>query len=188
MGAWKFPSCAPHWFRHNLDHKGGFGTCCLHCIGLMDSKDMDSYGFLNPSNVLRAIHLIPAFPPPDQTMHNLETEDKDEDEDGSIQDFYYVSMYTIHHIHLYRHWQIVLRFVDRNMFMWFIGSGIGHKCYAPGSFSFSFTFYSCTFTSSFSHLRCSEAPWTCQLIPRIPLLLFPWRWLLLTHFLALTHT
>ena len=49
------------------------------------------------------------------------------------------------------------------------------KCYAPGSFFFSFTSYSCTFTSSFSRLRCSEAPWTCQLTPRIPILLFPWR-------------
>ena len=53
-----------------------------------------------------------------------------------------------------------------------------HTCYASGSFSFSFTFVSCTFTSSFSRLRCSEAPWTCQLTPRIPILLFPWPWLI----------
>ena len=48
-------------------------------------------------------------------------------------------------------------------------------CYAPGQFSFFFTYYSCTFTSPFSRLHCSEAPWTCQLIPRIPVLIFPWR-------------
>ena len=55
-----------------------------------------------------------------------------------------------------------------------IGCIVEDACYAPGSFFFSFTFYSCTFTSSFSCLRYSKAPWTCQLTPRIPILLFPW--------------
>ena len=41
-----------HWFGHDLDHKGGFSTCQLHCIGLTDSKDFTSYRFLNPSDVL----------------------------------------------------------------------------------------------------------------------------------------
>ena len=59
------------------------------------------------------------------------------------------------------------------------------SCYAPGSFSFSFTFYSCTFTSSFSRLRCSEAPWTCQLIPDSSCTFI---FLALTHFLAMTRT
>ena len=62
--------------------------------------------------------------------------------------------------------------------LFFVGENEGvmvAACYAPGSFSFSFTFVSCTFTSSFSRLRCSEAHWTCQLTPRIPILLFPWR-------------
>ena len=50
-----------HWFRHDLDHKGGFSTRQLHCIGLTDSKDFTSYRFLNPSDVLQAVYLIPAF-------------------------------------------------------------------------------------------------------------------------------
>jgi len=41
-----------HWFGRDTDHKGGFKTCRLHRIGLMDSEDPTSYEFLNPSDVL----------------------------------------------------------------------------------------------------------------------------------------
>ena len=41
-----------HWFGRDLDHKGSFETCQLHRIGLTDSEDPTSYGFLNPDDVL----------------------------------------------------------------------------------------------------------------------------------------
>ena len=41
-----------HWFRCDPDHEGSFETCRLHCIGLTDSDDPTSYGFLNPSDAL----------------------------------------------------------------------------------------------------------------------------------------
>ena len=41
-----------HWFGRDLDHEGGFVTRRLHRIGLTDSEDFTSYGFLNPSDVL----------------------------------------------------------------------------------------------------------------------------------------
>ena len=52
-----------HWFRWDSDHQGGFNTCCLHHVGLLpvDSNKPTLYGFLNPSDVLHAVHLILAF-------------------------------------------------------------------------------------------------------------------------------
>jgi hypothetical protein len=50
-----------HWFGRDRDHEGGFETRRLHRVGLMNPDDITSYGFLDPSDVLRAIHLVPAF-------------------------------------------------------------------------------------------------------------------------------
>ena len=50
-----------HWFGQDPDHQGRFNTHHLHHIGLLDTNKPTSYGFLDPSNVLHAIHLIPMF-------------------------------------------------------------------------------------------------------------------------------
>ena len=85
-----------HWFGRDLNHEGGFETRCLHHIRLTDGKDATSYEFLNPSDVLRGIHLIPAFSP-NRTNPEADNSDSDDsDEDGPITEFYYVSMYVIH--------------------------------------------------------------------------------------------
>ena len=110
-----------HWFGRDPDHEGGFETRRLHRIGLTDSEDPTSYEFLNPNDVLRSVHLIPAFSP------NEETQEMDDSDDDAIpQSHYYVSMYAIFESFIYRHLHI-LRFVDRDMFMRFLGGGIGHK-------------------------------------------------------------
>ena len=87
-----------HWFGHDLDHEGGFETHRLHCIRLTDSKDPASYEFLNPSDVLRAIHLIPSFSS-NQTNQDADNSDNSDNLDNSdyepIQEFY-VSMFVIH--------------------------------------------------------------------------------------------
>lgn len=76
-----------HWFGRDPDHKGGFDTHRLHRISLMDTDELTSYGFLDPSDVLCAVHLIPAFSaagiPPEGTR--LES-------DSTKWDFFYVSM------------------------------------------------------------------------------------------------
>ena len=87
-----------HWFGRDLDHEGGFETRRLHRIGLTDSEDSSSYGFLDPGDVLRGVHLIPAFHP------NQMSEDSEMDDSGnatSIQEYYYISMYVIRFIHLH---------------------------------------------------------------------------------------
>jgi len=79
-----------HWFGRNPDHEGGFDTCHLHRIGLTDSKDPTSYGFLDPKDVLRSIYLIPTFSP-----NQASQEAADSDDDTIPQTHYYISMYVI---------------------------------------------------------------------------------------------
>ena len=88
-----------HWFGRDPDHEGGFEMRRLHRIGLVDSEDPASFKFLNPSDVLRSVHLIPAFSP---NKENQEAQDSDDD---AIPQFhYYVSMYVIlESMFTYRH-------------------------------------------------------------------------------------
>jgi len=79
-----------HWFGRDPDHEGGFDRCRLHCIGLTDSEDPTSHGFLNPSNVSRSVHLIPAFSP-----NQIDQEADNSDNDAIPQYHYYVSMCVI---------------------------------------------------------------------------------------------
>jgi hypothetical protein len=86
-----------HWFGCDPDYEGSFETCWLYRIGLTDSADPSSYKFLNPSDVLRAVHLIPAF------SSNKTNLDRDNSDGAPIQEFYYISIYGIHLFHLNRH-------------------------------------------------------------------------------------
>ena len=86
-----------HWFGREPGHEGGFESRRLHRIGLTDSEDSTSYGFINPRDVLRGVHLIPAF------STNLVVQERDVDDEGDNSDddntenpdFYYVSMYAV---------------------------------------------------------------------------------------------
>ncbi|KAF9565460.1 hypothetical protein CPC08DRAFT_621472, partial [Agrocybe pediades] len=51
------------WFQLDKTHVGGWDARRLHRIAFVpsDSPEDESFGFINPSLVLRAIHLIPAF-------------------------------------------------------------------------------------------------------------------------------
>ena len=84
------------WFGRDSSHKGGFETRRLHHIGLTDSKDATSYEFLNPSDILQGIHLIPTFSPNQMNPEADNSDSDDSDEDAPITEFYYVSMYVIH--------------------------------------------------------------------------------------------
>ncbi|GBE82229.1 hypothetical protein SCP_0406120 [Sparassis crispa] len=98
------------WFGRDLTAPGGFETRRLHRVGFVDIDDYKPFGFLNPDEVLRGVHLIPAFAhgrtsdllPPSIARHS-----EDNDEDWL---FYYVNM-----------------FFDRDMFMRYLGGGVGHK-------------------------------------------------------------
>lgn len=49
------------WFGRDVSARGGFGTRRLHLVGFVESEDQDAFGFLDPNEVIRAAHLIPAF-------------------------------------------------------------------------------------------------------------------------------
>jgi len=49
------------WYGRALEHHGGWKAKHLHQIGFVDSTDPAAFGFLDPREVIRGIHLIPAF-------------------------------------------------------------------------------------------------------------------------------
>lgn len=49
------------WFGRDLSHKAGWKTRRLHRVGFIESTDNEAFGFLDPAQVIRATHLIPAF-------------------------------------------------------------------------------------------------------------------------------
>jgi len=49
------------WFGRDMGHWGGWRAKRPHRIGFVDGKDDAPFGFLDPQEVIRGIHLIPAF-------------------------------------------------------------------------------------------------------------------------------
>ncbi|KAI0078258.1 hypothetical protein K474DRAFT_952383 [Panus rudis PR-1116 ss-1] len=97
------------WFGVDTSSPGGFDTQRLHSLGFISSAADGPFGFIDPKHVIRASHLIPHFSR-GRTQELLgpssirKPDDQDEDWDG-----YYVNMH-----------------VDRDMFMRYLGGGVGH--------------------------------------------------------------
>ncbi|THH12931.1 hypothetical protein EUX98_g9774 [Antrodiella citrinella] len=99
------------WFGRDLESPGGFETRRLHLVGFVGQNDTAAFGFLDPKEIIRGVHLIPAgaygrtkeLLAPSQLARR--EEDKDEDWER-----YYVGI-----------------FADRDMFMRFLGGGVGHS-------------------------------------------------------------
>jgi hypothetical protein len=51
------------WFGRDLSWRSGFKAKRLHRIGFVpgDDSDTEAFGFLDPKEVIRAIHLVPTF-------------------------------------------------------------------------------------------------------------------------------
>jgi hypothetical protein len=49
------------WFGRDPDWSSGPTTCRLDRVGFVPEEDPEAFGFLDPMEVLRACHLIPAF-------------------------------------------------------------------------------------------------------------------------------
>ncbi|ETW80523.1 hypothetical protein HETIRDRAFT_418527 [Heterobasidion irregulare TC 32-1] len=81
-----------------------------HSVAFIPEDDPAAFGFLDPEQIIRSVHLIPAFAR-EHTSERLgssitrQPAENDEDWEG-----YHINM-----------------FVDRDMFMRFHGGGIGHK-------------------------------------------------------------
>ncbi|KAK6974093.1 GLOBIN domain-containing protein [Favolaschia claudopus] len=101
------------WFGRDTSHRAGWLAKRLHRVGFLHASnpDLSAFGFLDPAEVVRAAHLIPAFHygrtsellGPSIARH-FDAENHEDYE------YYYVN-----------------QIVDRDMFMRYIGKGIGHR-------------------------------------------------------------
>ena len=49
------------WFGRDMSPTPGWKTKRLHRLAFVPGNDEQAFGFINPSQVIRAVHLIPAF-------------------------------------------------------------------------------------------------------------------------------
>ena len=83
------------WFGLDESHRGGWKARRLHRIGFFDSEDERAFGFLDPNEIIRAVHLIPAFA--HGLIDNLPSDSlarHPEDEYHEEWKYYYVNMYV----------------------------------------------------------------------------------------------
>jgi len=79
------------WYGLETSHQFGFKAKRLPRIGFVDTDD-NAFGFIDPANIIRAVHLIPAF------YHGLTSEllpasmARRKDEDDQDYNRYYVNM------------------------------------------------------------------------------------------------
>ncbi|KAG6824136.1 hypothetical protein H0H92_007879 [Tricholoma furcatifolium] len=100
-----------HWYGREGDVRGSWKSRRLHKVGFIDSDDDTAFSFLNPTRIIRGVHIIPSFChrrtrellPPSQTARVPSENDED---------------YRLYNIGM---------FVDHDMIMRFRGGGVGHK-------------------------------------------------------------
>jgi hypothetical protein len=49
------------WFGRDLSYKSGFKAKRLHRLGFLPNDEPGAFAFLDPQEIIRAVHLIPAF-------------------------------------------------------------------------------------------------------------------------------
>ena len=82
------------WFQFDDSFKRGWQTWRLHHLEFMDARRPGAFGFLDPSVVIRGVHLIPVFAH-DRTFEFLPLQNSvarmplNEDKDWH---FYYIGM------------------------------------------------------------------------------------------------
>nr|GAT54655.1 predicted protein [Mycena chlorophos] len=96
-------------FRLDKTFKGGFKRRRLHRIELVPEMDDDAYVFLNPDEIIRESHVVPAYAHGALPRVFHETIGR---KAGEFNDwkYYYVNF-----------------FVDRDMLMRYLGGGVGHS-------------------------------------------------------------
>ncbi|KIK32237.1 hypothetical protein CY34DRAFT_47013, partial [Suillus luteus UH-Slu-Lm8-n1] len=98
------------WLAPLADHQSGMNCARLPKVAFVDETDQDAFGFLDPGQVIRGAHLIPAFASGRGTSSlrhgNSFARQSDELDDWEA---YYVGI-----------------FVDRDMFMRYTHYGVGH--------------------------------------------------------------
>ncbi|KAF7967234.1 hypothetical protein HWV62_35081 [Athelia sp. TMB] len=103
------------WFGDDRTHRSGVKAKRLPRVGFVpDEPGHEPFGFLDPMEIIRAVHLMPAFAhgaTQGLLGHSIARQPKENDEDWQ---YFYVDIWA-----------------DRDMFMRFRGGGIGHKALRP---------------------------------------------------------
>ncbi|KAF9544900.1 hypothetical protein CPC08DRAFT_620995, partial [Agrocybe pediades] len=100
------------WMGRDLSYQAGWKARRLYRVGFVPDTSSRAFGFLDPAEVIRGAHLIPAFAhgttasllPPSFIRRKSDSAGTDLD-----WQFFYVNS-----------------FVDRDMFMRYFGDGVGH--------------------------------------------------------------
>ena len=85
------------WYGLDMGTRSGFKARRLRQIGFLDSSDADMapFGFIDPLDVIRAVHLIPAFHFGKTTLLLSPSLARREDEGDEDYERYYINMYVI---------------------------------------------------------------------------------------------
>ncbi|KAG5634064.1 hypothetical protein H0H81_003567 [Sphagnurus paluster] len=98
------------WLGLEPGYRSGCQFARLPKVGFVPDSNPYTFGFLNPSDVIRGAHIIPAFAA-DKTLELLAAQHTVARALNSTKDWvnFYINI-----------------FVDRDMYFWYIGYGIGH--------------------------------------------------------------
>ncbi|PBL04026.1 hypothetical protein ARMGADRAFT_874976, partial [Armillaria gallica] len=50
-----------HWYGFDGKHKSGFKAKRPHWVGFVDGSDQEAFGFISPTDVIQAVHLLPVY-------------------------------------------------------------------------------------------------------------------------------
>ncbi len=121
------------WFEFDTSYASGFQHRRLPRLQFIDTDhpNLMPFGFVDPSSVLRAAYLMPAFNH-GETKHFLSRPSplaRQPDDNDTDFMYYYVCMYVTHHVCAAQHTHTLClcRFVYRDTYMRHLGGGIGHR-------------------------------------------------------------
>jgi hypothetical protein len=81
------------WFGIDTELQGGWKTQRLHRIGFVPQSDSAAFGFVNPDNVIRTCHLVPAYHyGRTRGLLGPSSIDRYDDEEDADWNYYYVMM------------------------------------------------------------------------------------------------
>jgi len=109
-----------------MEWNSGPSNLCLDRVGFVPSEDADAFGFLDPELIIHACHLIPAF----ALGQNLWLLGRSTARDSLAGDWenYYINRYEfIMRLANLNADYLCSSFVDHDMMMRYVGTGVGHR-------------------------------------------------------------
>ena len=117
------------WYGFDMHARSGFKARRLHQVGFLDSNvGAGAFGFINPLDVVRAVHLIPAFHFGKTSILLSPSIARRDDEGDEDYQRYYINMFVPPlFVHMGSRLTIESRSVDQDMFVHLCGFGPDHK-------------------------------------------------------------